>query len=162
LVALSLGGSAVAQNCAPTTVDGYVAVVHTAGSTAVGFFETNACDWGSASALNGTDGLVLSMAGMEGTTGTVTGTLVPGRSLLYVTFKGHFLDRNCKRVGNADLGFRASLEDAPESFPIEIPSNARWLAIDRVASNATTDVTITVHSDGRDCSVAATKKRKRR
>ena len=158
-VAVIAGGamtaSAVAAPCepvAPKDLSGRIEVAMPGGqSFAATYFQSNGCDWSGNDGLNGSDGLVLDVAGLGGTAGNMVVEL--GNSAFAVPVRGEFLDETCALIPDSEV-FQSS---DGEAYSIAFPTGAKWFVISPESPNPSNDVTISVHSDGKVC-----KKKKKR
>jgi hypothetical protein len=161
---LALASQAAGIECtpvAPKDVDGKINFAHEGPSLATSFFEANGCSWNGAEGLNGSDGIVLDVSEVGGTTGAVTATLPNGTSLQHTNLVAHFLDDTCAAIGGSNFDFGTSGVDNPESETLSIPVGAKWLVVAESA-NATNDISINLHSNGKDCPTATPTKKKKK
>lgn len=112
-------------------------------------FEGNGCDWGGFEQLNGTDGLVLDVAGHPGAADVVV-DLGQG-SLTHNLTAGRFLGVDCKTIEGSDFEAGTGNEISPTVTSVVIPESARWFVLDSTTEFGVTDVTVTVRSHGTDC-----------
>lgn len=160
----ALVGSALAVECtpiAPQDFTGTIRFIHQGSSAAIGFFEGNDCSWNGSDGLNGTDGLALDVGGVAGTTGSVTGTLTP-TSAFFVGVNAYFLDEGCAQIDGSAFDFTTALPENAESEPVTIPKGAKWLIVTSTTSNVSNDVSVILHSNGKDCPDPVKKKKKKK
>lgn len=164
LTLLGLAGSAIGVECipiAPKDVTGKITLVHPGASAATSLFEGNGCSWNGADAVNGLDGLILDVAGMGGTTGSATATVPNNGSLQLVALTAYYLDEGCAKVAGSDFDFGVTQSDSPESENVTIPEGAKWLVI-AAGGSVTNDITVTLHSNGKDCPKVVPPKKKKK
>ena len=145
----SMMTSAVAAPCVPVPpkdLEGHIQVALPGGqSLAAAYFLQNGCDWAGNDQLNGFDGVVLDVGGLGGTPGNMVVRL--GTSAFSVPVRGEFLDESCAAIADSEV-FQSS---DGESYGIAFPTGAKWFVVSPETPNPSSDVTITLPSDGKVC-----------
>lgn len=149
VVAMSLTGSAVAAKCEPIEegdIEGHIELAWPADqSLSASYFLENSCDWGDGEDLNGFDAVVLDVESVGGTTGSLTAS---ASGVVAIGIKSQFLDADCSTV--SEVPRQSATGDA---YSLEIPADAKWMLVVPASTNyVSRDVTVTLHSDGKDCS----------
>lgn len=162
-VFLCLTASASGVPCVPKPpkdLTGHLNVLHPGQSVAVEVFKNNGCSWDGLEGLNGTDGVVLDVAGMGGT-GSFTATLGQ-TSTVFLVVQGHFLDEGCQPIAGGEFHTTTTPAANPLAQLITIPATAKWMVIDSTDANAGNDINLSVHYDGLDCPTKNKPKKKKK
>jgi hypothetical protein len=156
---MSLTAAAAAEECTPTEPKDTTAHIEFAPpggvSVAITYFEGQGCKWNGLDQLNGFDGVVLDVEG-QGGTGSIVGTV--GLGTVLVTLEGHFLDADCKQIQGSSFEYGTDAN----TYSLTIPETAKWLAILTSTQIPSRDVSVLVHSDGKDCDVTPPPKKKKK
>jgi hypothetical protein len=155
-IALLTTGAMAAETCVPVAPARWDSEIQAGSSKVFGnVFLNNACSYGGADQLNGTDHLVVDISGHGGLTLGVTTT---DSGPLGKGVSGFFLNENCEKGGF--WGF--TQDKTPYAAPA--PEGAKWIYITAEYGAAT--VSVALESAGRTCEATPPpvkkKKKKRR
>lgn len=162
---MAVSAPSIAQACVPVPprdLEGNIAFLPVVRvSITASYFEQNGCDWAGSEQLNGLDAVVLDAEGLSGPA-SITAIINSGFA---TPMQVDFLDAGCAPLGDTNY-FGSSAPVAPQAFVLTVPENTKWAVVQASAElpvgDASRDIDIQIHSDGKDCPDVKPKKKKNR